>query len=117
MATNKRMDLMGRYFTLSTDVNHGGHGGHEAIFSGCAGAYLTTRLIPSFNTFWLKFINRPTRKPVIRRYVSNCAVNTGSIRRTLLISTTTVFSTIRSGRYSPITVPRYSNGQTRWRSH
>jgi hypothetical protein len=43
----------------------------------------------------LKFTIRPTRRFVRRKYVTTWAVKTGSRRETLLISTTTVFSTIK----------------------
>jgi len=63
-----------------------------------------TRLIPAFNTERLKFKIRPRRSPVIRRYVNICATNTGSNLSTLFTSTTTSAETIRSGRYSPISM-------------
>ena len=48
---------------------------------------------------------------MIFRYVITWAVNTGVSRSWLLTSTTTVFSTIRSGRYFPTVTPSYVTGQ------
>src|SRR5947207_13747044 len=60
----------------------------------------TSLLIPWWSRWELKFISRPTRRFVSRKYVSTCASNTGSILSTLFNSTTIDFSTMRSIRCS-----------------
>ena len=66
--------------------NHGVHEGTEKSYSmeilrasvfsvvhSESFIYRTILLIPSFNTGTLKFMSKPTRHRVSRKYVSNCA--------------------------------------------
>src|SRR5207253_772802 len=58
----------------------------------------TTRVIPFLINSTLKLMRSPSRLSVSRKYVSTCFLCTGATASTDLISTITLFSTIRSAR-------------------